>query len=171
MMGAGKSTLGGCLRRRTGLQLFDTDEIVSSRFGLSITEIFAKHGEEQFRDAEAEALRKLRVESEAIVVTGGGIVLREENVDLLQRLGKIVWLDADDETLFKRANQSGNRPLLQTENPRNTFAQMLQTRRPLYAKIADVRLDTSTLMGEEVAEKILNELPRSTIPATRNDRK
>ena len=62
MMGAGKSAVGCCLQRRTGLVLLDTDEIVSSKFGMSIPEIFAKHGEKKFRETETEALRRVRIE-------------------------------------------------------------------------------------------------------------
>ena len=88
-------------------------------------------------------------------MTGGGIVLREQNFDLLKRLGAVVWLEADEATLFKRASQTGDRPLLQHKNPRNAFAQMLQARLPLYAKVADIRVDTSMLTGEEVTLAIL----------------
>jgi shikimate kinase len=156
MMGAGKSSVGRCLWRQTGLTLFDIDEMVSSKFGIPISEIFSARGEGEFREAETGTLRKLSSGQRAIIVTGGGIVLREENLDLLKRLGAVVWLDADEKTLFKRASQAGNRPLLQRKNPRKAFAQMLQTRRPLYAKIADIRVKTSVLTDEEVAVAILS---------------
>ncbi len=158
MMGAGKSSIGRWLQRRTGLALFDTDEIVAAKFGLSIPEIFAKHGEERFRDAETEALRGLSGAETAIIVTGGGIVLREDNIDLLKRLGTIALLEADEEILFERAARRGNRPLLQTEDPKTAFTQMLQARRPLYAKVAEIRIDTSSLTHEEVADAILSKM-------------
>ncbi len=157
-MGAGKSSIGRCLQQRTGLARFDTDEIVASKFGLSIAEIFSKRGEARFREAETEALRELAPAKQAIIVTGGGIVLRDENVDLLKRLGIVVWLEADKETLFERASRKGDRPLLQTANPRETFSEMLRTRSPLYAKMADVRVHTSTLTHDEVVDKILSEI-------------
>ena len=160
MMGAGKSSVGACLRRRTGLDLLDTDEIVASKFGMSIPEIFAKHGEKKFRDAETEALRRVRTEKRTIIITGGGIVLRKENVEILRNQAVIIWLDADEETLFARASQKQKRPLLQTKNPGKTFAQILGARRPLYANIADVRVDTSVLTNEEVAVAILAKLRR-----------
>jgi shikimate kinase len=171
MMGAGKSSVGRCLQRRTRLALLDTDEIVASKFGMSISEIFVKHGEDKFRKAEAEALRSLGTTEQAIIVTGGGIVMSEENIDLLKRLGVVVWLDGDEKTLFERASRSGNRPLLQSENPRKAFAQILRARRPLYANIAHLRLDTSVFTDEEVAVAILSKLviftsePGSAIPA------
>jgi shikimate kinase len=173
MMGAGKSSVGRCLQKRTGLALFDMDEMVAARFGSSISRIFEIHGEEKFRDAETEMLRGLVLNRSAgqtdsscgeqsIVVSGGGIVLREENGDLLRRLGTIVWLDAEEEILFERASTKGSRPLLETENPRKTFSHLLEARRPLYAKIADVRVDTSGRSEEEVVEEILAQIEHLT---------
>ena len=160
MMGAGKSSVGACLRRITGLGLLDMDDIVASKFGLSIPEIFAEHGEKKFREAETAALRCVRTEDQAIIVTGGGIVLRKENVEILKSQGVIVWLDADEKTLFARASRKQNRPLLHTKQPRRTFSQILNVRRPLYANIANIRVDTSVLTDEEVAVAILAKLRR-----------
>jgi shikimate kinase len=160
-MGAGKSSVGRCLERRIGLARIDTDEVVSAKFGLSIPEIFSRHGEEQFREAETEALRQISPDRQSIIVTGGGIVLRQENVDLLKRVGKIVWLDADEEKLFERASRRGGRPLLQTETPRKTFSDLLQKRKPLYAMAADIRVDTASLTHDDVADVILNEIGRA----------
>jgi shikimate kinase len=171
MMGAGKSSVGACLRRRTGLGLFDMDGIVASKFGLSIPEIFAEHGEKKFREAETAALRCVRTEDQVIIITGGGIVLRKENVGILRNQGVIVWLDADEKTLFERASQKQNRPLLRTKNPRKAFSKIHDARRPRYASIADIRVDTSVLTDEEVAVAILvkfrrmNAKGKSRVPA------
>jgi shikimate kinase len=171
MMGAGKSSVGRCLHRRTGLALHDTDEIVSANFGISIPEIFAEHGEKKFREAETDAMRSLPTTEPTIIITGGGIVLREENIKILKQLGVNIWLDGAEETLFARASGTRNRPLLQAKNPRNAFSQILRERRPLYANIADIRVDTSVLTDEEVAVAILAKLrrmnpkPQSLIPA------
>jgi shikimate kinase len=127
---------------------------------MSIPEIFAEHGEEKFREVETEALRRVRTEEQTIIITGGGIVLRKENVEILSGQAVIVWLDGDEETLFARASREQNRPLLQTENPRKTFSQILAARRPLYANIANIRVDTSVLTDEEVAVAILAKLGR-----------
>jgi shikimate kinase len=157
-MGAGKSSAGKALARKTGLPRFDTDEIVSTRFGLSVTEIFARFGEEKFRDAETEALGQLSEAASAIIVTGGGIVLRPENVKLLRELGKVVSLEADAETLFSRISRRTTRPLLKTGNPRETLVELLRIREPLYRGAADVRLDTSRLTHDEVADAILKSI-------------
>jgi shikimate kinase len=160
MMGAGKSSVGACLRNRTGLALHDTDEIVAADFGMSIPEIFDEHGEKKFRDAETEALRRTRAEGQTIIVTGGGVVLRKENIEILRSQAVIAWLDGDEEILFARASREQNRPLLQTRNPRETFSQILSARRPLYAHIADIRVDTSVLTDEEAALAILAKFAR-----------
>src|SRR5216110_2249741 len=91
MMGAGKSAVGHCLEQRFGFSRFDTDQIVISKFGIPISEIFSKHGEDKFREAETETLQALTISGPAVIVTGGGIVLREQNFDLLKRLGAVVW--------------------------------------------------------------------------------
>jgi len=157
-MGAGKSSTGKALERKTGLPRFDTDEMVSTRFGLPIPEIFARFGEERFRDAETEALRQLSETAPAIIVTGGGIVLRPENVKLLRRLGPVVSLEADEKTLFHRISRRAPRPLLQTENPRATLVELLRAREPFYQSAADVRLDTSRLTHDEAADAILKSI-------------
>ncbi len=175
MMGAGKSSVGRCLQLRTKLALVDIDDIVASHFGTSIPEIFSKYGEQVFREIETQALREMAPAKQTIIVTGGGIVVRKENMDLLKQLGIVVWLDCNEETLFERARRSGNRPLLRAENPREAFARMLQARLPLYAKIAQIRVDTSMLTDEEVAVAIVSKLrklgrnwrPGSPIPPTR----
>jgi shikimate kinase len=168
MMGAGKSSVGNCLQRRTSLRLFDTDELLTAKFGMPVSKIFSKHGENRFREAETEALRALATSEPVVIVTGGGIILREENRDLLKRLGVVVWLQADEKTLFKRASEGGNRPLLQSKHPRKAFNKTLRERLLLYAKIADIRVDTSVLTDQEVATAILSKLKRyyrKSVPA------
>jgi shikimate kinase len=158
MMGAGKSSVGRSLQRLSGLARLDTDEMLAAEFGMSIAQIFEKHGEEKFRDAETEVLRKLAPDRPAIIVTGGGIVLRHQNVDLLKGVGTIVWLAADEAILFERAARRGHRPLLQNENPRAIFSKLFREREPLYAAAADIRIDTSRLTHDEVVKTILNKM-------------
>jgi shikimate kinase len=157
-MGAGKSSIGRRLEQRTGFPRFDTDELVAAKFGLPISGIFELHGETVFRDAETETLTKLEANRASIIVTGGGILLRRNNADLLQRLGFIVYLMADEETLFDRASKRSSRPLLQTDDPRRTMKELLQVRVPLYEKAADTIVDTSYLNHDAVADLILREL-------------
>jgi shikimate kinase len=154
-MGSGKSSTGRALARKTGWPRFDTDESVAACFGKEIGEIFSVFGEEKFREAEAEALRELSGSTPSIIVTGGGIVLRPDNVELLRQLGTIVHLEADEETLFQRVSRRTARPLLQTADPRGTLSKLWREREPIYRKAADFNVDTSRLTDQEVAETIL----------------
>ena len=151
-MGAGKSAVGRELARRTGLPRQDIDELIRKRFELSIPQIFERHGEETFRETETELLRKL--DRGAIVVTGGGIILRDENVQLLRALGRTFWLDADEATLWRRASRRSTRPLLRAPSPRDRFAALLLERLPLYQAAADDRIDVSKRSVKEVANQI-----------------
>jgi shikimate kinase len=157
-MGAGKSSVGRTLARMTGRPRFDTDEMIAARFGLTISEIFEKRGEGSFRDGESEALEELSGETDAIIVTGGGIVLRETNTARLRELGTVVYLSADEETLFRRISRRPTRPLLQTPDPRATMKELLAARLPLYRAAADVEVDTSGLTHDEVARSILEKI-------------
>ena len=157
-MGSGKSSAGRILARRKGWPRFDTDEMVSARFGRPIPEIFAEFGEEEFRNAETEALEQISAATPAVIVTGGGIVLRPGNVEILQRLGMLVHLEADEETLFQRVSRRSSRPLLQTENPRSTLGELLRARLPLYRQAADFHVETSRLSHDEVAETVIRNM-------------
>jgi len=164
MMGAGKSSIGRCLQRLTGLARLDIDEMVSTEFGMAIAQIFSTQGEDRFRDAETNCLRKLAPDRPAIIVTGGGIVLRGENVGLLKKLGVIVWLTADEQTLFERASRRNDRPLLQKENPRAVYAELFRQREALYAAAADLRIETSGKSHDEIAQTLLSKLEEVVIP-------
>jgi shikimate kinase len=154
-MGAGKSSVGRRLERRTGFPRFDTDEMIASKFGLSVPRIFELHGEDIFRDAESETLRSLDSRRASIIVTGGGIVLRTTHRELLPQVGIVVYLQTDEETLFQRISKRASRPLLRTEDPRATMKQLLEKRLPLYEEIADFTVDTSQLGHDAVCDLIL----------------
>jgi len=162
MMGAGKSSVGRVLEKRTGLSRLDMDQAVAAQFGMSITEIFETHGEEKFRDAETVTLRNISPKRPVIVVTGGGIVVRPENADLLRQLGMVVWLKGDETILFERASRRNTRPLLRNENPRAVYSELFRKRRPLYQAAADFEVDTSNLDHDQVAEAILTRLEELT---------
>lgn len=161
MMGAGKSSVGRTLQERTGLPRFDLDEMIEGRARMTIPEIFASKGEEWFRNLESTILQELSGSAPAIVVTGGGIVLRPGNRATLKQLGLVVWLEADESILLERSTRARNRPLLQTGNPAETLATLLAERRPLYTAAADLRVDTTKRTHEEVTDLILEKLDGS----------
>ena len=154
-MGAGKSAVGRKLSQCTGWPRYDTDERIREQFGISIPDIFARHGEPAFRDAETALLKTLQRGLAGIVVTGGGIILREENVRILRGMGRIIWLDADEEILWQRASRHSTRPLLQTPDPRARFAELLRERLPRYQTAADYRINTSSSSIAAVTDEII----------------
>jgi shikimate kinase len=158
MMATGKSVVGKALEQKTGLPRFDTDEIISSKLKVPIKEIFSTHGEEYFRNLETETLRSMSLEEPAIIVTGGGIVLRGENIDLLRQLATVVWLDTDETTLRARIHNLRDRPLLQTANPGASLSELLAAREPLYRRAADLRVDVAQRSPEDIAELILENI-------------
>ncbi len=160
-MGTGKSSVGRRLARATGWPRFDTDQIIATGFGMSITEIFAKLGEKEFREEESMVLEKLDAEHPSIIVTGGGVVLRPKNVARLHELGTVVCLTANLPTLLRRLARRSHRPLLETENRAETVKILLREREPLYEEAADFAIDTSALSHDQVAQSIQDSLALS----------
>jgi len=159
-MGSGKSSVGRLLAGRLGFRFVDTDALVVKEAGMPITEIFARQGEPAFRDRESAALESLLGRKGLVVATGGGIVIRPENIKRLHQLGFTVALTAEEDTIFERVSRSPRRPLLQTPNPRETIAALLAQRRPLYAEASQFSVDTTAMTHAEVAETILQEAYR-----------
>lgn len=110
MPGSGKSTVGACLARALGWKLWETDAMVEEQKGRSIPDIFAQEGEEQFRQAESQAARRAAAETCAVVSTGGGMILRPENMQVLGESGIVFFLDRAPEEIA--AEQLDGRPLL-----------------------------------------------------------
>ncbi len=161
-MGVGKSSIGRRLARQGSREFIDTDHLIEEREGRSIPQIFAADGEEHFRQLETAALENLleRGTRRAVIATGGGMVTIPRNVPLLQQLGLIVWLRAEEAVIFERVSRNENRPLLRTPNPRETMREMMEARHELYAAAADMIIDTSYLDPNDLAHAILLELER-----------
>ncbi|MES2572603.1 MAG: shikimate kinase [Verrucomicrobiota bacterium] len=157
-MGSGKSSIGRLLAKKLGFQFFDTDRVLIERAGMEISEIFARHGEAYFRDLESSTLASLTHLNRCIIATGGGVVLREANRRLLSRLGFVVGLSATEEVIFERVSRNSKRPLLQTENPRQTLSRILTERHGLYEAAAQFTIDTSCLTHDQIAEAIIAEV-------------
>ena len=156
MMGVGKSVVGAALARRAGARWVDTDQMITEKCG-EIATIFEQFGEEYFRDLETAVVKSLVQEDGLVISTGGGLVLREENVSLLKRNGKIVWLRGKVETLTKRLSGDETRPLLKTEGVylQEKLTEMLEVRAPIYERVADFTVDIDGKSPEEIAVEIL----------------
>jgi len=159
-MGCGKSSVGRRLSGLTGHRFVDTDELIVQSEGRNIPEIFSRNGEVYFRDVEQRSLEKLVGICGIILSTGGGLVLRPANRQTLKKIGIVAWLDASPDALFERAMRSGKRPLLQTEDPRKTFDDLLSVRQEVYVLTADFRIDSTRLSHDQAAQMLLDEALR-----------
>lgn len=155
-MGAGKTTVGIQIADLTGRRWYDTDGIIVDRYG-KISDIFEYYGEAHFRRLETEIVKELVQKDDLIISTGGGLVLKSENNELLKENGKIVFLRASLETLAKRLKVDGERPLLQTstKNIRDRLSRLLKERLPVYESVADYIVDVDNKTPEEAAREIL----------------
>lgn len=158
-MGSGKSTVGRLLAQTLGAAFIDVDQEIETRSGRSISTIFAQSGEKAFRDIETRVLLQIIQEAKGAVViaTGGGIVLREENRKAMAQAGTVFYLKAAPETLTARAAASQDRPLLKTENPKETMRRILSERAPLY-ETGQEMIDTDQLNAIQTAQQIAERL-------------
>ncbi|MDG1688200.1 MAG: shikimate kinase AroK [Gammaproteobacteria bacterium] len=157
-MGAGKSTVGKQLAKALGRDFYDTDKEIERRTGVSISWIFEMEGESGFRQREQKVLDELSQLKNIVLATGGGIVLPEENRRMLRSRGYVVYLSTSIEQLLRRTNKDKNRPLLQTDNPRETVKALMAERTPLYQGVADIELRTGEQSIQYVVSGLVNQL-------------
>ncbi|MBR6307031.1 MAG: shikimate kinase [Lachnospiraceae bacterium] len=157
-MGSGKTTIGKILANDLSLEYFDIDEFIEENTKMSIPEIFKKAGESWFRDQESFALSCLTDGSNRLIATGGGIVEREDNLEVLKNGGTVVYLKASPDKLWTRAGKDPNRPL---STDLASFRKLFDRRRSRYEAAADIVIDTGSLSVErtvEAVKKALEEL-------------
>lgn len=156
-MGSGKSTVGRDLQRKTGMILLDSDQEIERLHNCKISQIFETRGEGAFRQMETDYLKELcQYPDPLILSTGGGMVLKEENVMLMKKIGKVIYLKAEVDTLYRRLSNDTTRPLLQNGNRRQIIAEMVAKREPYYLRAADRILQTDGKTLEEVVNEIVN---------------
>jgi shikimate kinase len=152
-MGAGKSVCGRLLARRLGRCFVETDDMIVSREGIPIPEIFARDGEARFRQLEAEAVEALALKTGDVVATGGGLPCREGRMDTLRALGTVVWLRGDLPTLLERARRHGARPMIAGRSDAEVLA-LYQAREPFYRQ-AHLTIDTGTRTVDQVVADLV----------------
>lgn len=152
MPGSGKTTVSEALGKLFGMNVVDTDEIITKNYG-NITEIFKKYGEEYFRDLETQTVENVSKMQNIVVSTGGGCFLRQKNAELFKKSGKIVFLKADIETLAMRLEGDDTRPLLKG-GLRQRLSSLISQRQHIYEEYADITVDTDNLTPEEIANNI-----------------
>ena len=154
MMGAGKTTVGRRLAARLGRRFVDSDEEVEKAANMTIPEIFAAHGEADFRAGEARVIARILREPDIVLGTGGGAFINPETRALIKTDALSVWIKADFDLLFSRVSRRSNRPLLKTANPRETLQNLINARYPIYAE-ADVTVMSREAPQDQVAADIV----------------
>ena len=160
---AGKTLTGRELAARLERPFVDTDAWVVREAGMPVKDIVRKEGWERFRDLESRVIRLAAGRDDLVVSTGGGAVLRPENVRRLRANGWLVWIHAGESTLRLRmardVENEDQRPGLHGKDPIHEIASVLRRRAPLYEKAGDLRLDTDTLSPSETVDRILASMP------------
>lgn len=153
-MGTGKSSVGRLLAERLGFRYLDLDALIVAEAGISINEIFARHGEPHFRRLETEAVRRIAGEERCVIATGGGAVISDENRRLLRSAGVVVNLAASVEEIRRRLSGETDRPLLRDDRSEERIVAMMTERERYYAD-ADLRIDTTGKRVEDVVAEII----------------
>ncbi|MEC9461853.1 MAG: shikimate kinase, partial [Pseudomonadota bacterium] len=154
LMGAGKSAIGRIVAQQLGLSFVDTDTEIERVSRMSISELFAAYGEEEFRALETRVIKRLLRTGPRVVSTGGGAFINEKTRKQIERGGLSVWLNADLEVLWERVNKRDHRPLLKTENPKQTLKDLMDKRYPIYA-LADITVQSRDVRKEVIANEVL----------------
>ncbi|MFN5755756.1 MAG: shikimate kinase [Planctomycetia bacterium] len=158
--GTGKSTVAAALARRLGCEWRDADAVLEEKVGSSITRLARERGEPFFRDEESAVLARLLADFNGVLATGGGVVLKSQNRDLLRAQGRpIVWLTAAADVIRSRLacdpTTGDRRPALSGTDPLAEVAPALEAREPLYRQCADVAFDTGALDVEAIVSRIV----------------
>lgn len=154
-MGCGKSIVASYIAKTYDMEIIEMDDEIVNSEGISISEIFKQKGEVYFRDVESKLLQKIANQENKIVSCGGGLVLREQNVEMMKQSGHIVLLTAEPKTIFERLRNDNSRPLLEGNMNEAFIQELLNKRLPLYEKAADYVIKTDDKEIKEICKEIL----------------
>jgi len=158
MMGVGKSSIGRRLAARLGVPFVDADAEIEKAAGMSIADIFARHGEADFRSGEARVIARLLDGGPQVLATGGGAVMNADTRAAIKAKGVSIWLSAELDVLMRRINKRKNdRPMLQTADPAATLRELLVAREPAYAQ-ADLTVQSREVPHDAIVSEIMMSL-------------
>ncbi len=157
MMGAGKTTVGRRLAARLGRRFIDSDAEIEKAAGMSVEDIFASHGEAEFRAGEARVINRILKDKDLVLGTGGGAFIQPGTRDIIKENALSLWLKAEFDILFARVSRRSHRPLLKTPNPRKTLQDMIDARYPIYAE-ADITTLSRDVPHDVVTDAIMTDL-------------
>ena len=157
LMGVGKSTVGRRLAKRLGLPFVDSDSEIEGAAGLSAAEVYERYGEKDFRDGERRLVARLIEGEVRVIATGGGAYVDPTTRELLNERAITIWLDAPIEVLAERTSRRDTRPLLRTDDPKQTLERLSHERRPSYAE-AHIHVRSGDGAHRDVVDSILRAL-------------
>ena len=155
IMGAGKTTVGKILADRIGIQFVDADQEIERAAGCTITDIFEKYGEAEFRKGEERVISRILSGQPCVLATGGGAFMSQATRLLIKKTATSVWLRVSFEVLAKRLEKRSGRPLLQTVDPQQTLRALINKRYPIYNDadlIVDAKDDAVDITVSKVVE-------------------
>lgn len=159
LMGCGKSTIGRRLANTLNLAFIDADIEIEKAADRTISEIFAEHGEAQFRDGERRVIARLIGKEPIVLATGGGAFINADTRALIKKNALSIWLDADLDTLAERVSRKNTRPLLHGKSPRDVLEKLAEERNPIYAE-ADLRVASASGSHTATVQRILEALAK-----------
>ncbi|RVM38558.1 shikimate kinase [Sinorhizobium meliloti] len=154
LMGAGKSAIGRLTAQALGVPFVDSDHEIERVSRITVSDLFATYGEEEFRALEARVLKRLLRSGPRVVSTGGGAYINERSRRHIKKGGLTIWLNAELDVLWERVNKRDTRPLLKTENPKQTLENLMRARYPIYAE-ADLTVLSRDVKKEAMVEEVL----------------
>jgi len=158
-MGVGKTAVGEALAKKLNRKFVELDLLIEWKAGKSIPEIFEQDGEITFRELEIEVTKEIVREKYLVIACGGGVVLNKINIDRLREESRIVCLTASPRVILERVSgEPWGRPLLKADNPSSAIQGLLRFRKPFYEISADIKIDTSKLDIDSVADQIISRL-------------
>jgi shikimate kinase len=158
MMGVGKSSIGRRLGARLGIAFVDADAEIERAAGMSIADIFARHGEDAFRSGEARVIARLLSGGPQVLATGGGAVMNAATRALIREKGVSIWLAAEFDLLMRRiSKRKSDRPMLQTADPAATLRELMAEREPIYAQ-ADLTVQSRDVPHDAIVTEIIERL-------------
>lgn len=153
-MGTGKTSVGRHVAEQLGFEFIDTDELIQTRTGRIIADIFAKEGEPAFRALEKQVVKELSTREKTLIATGGGLPTNAENLAALKSFALVICLWASPEKIWERVKNQSHRPLLHDADPQKKIRELLAVREPFY-KQADVLINTDLRSVREAAQQIV----------------
>jgi shikimate kinase len=154
MMGAGKSSIGRRLGLRLGIPFVDADVEIEKAAGMNIPDIFAIHGEPDFRAGEARVIARLLESPPQVLATGGGAFMNADTRALIAAKGVSLWLKADFDVLMRRIRRRHDRPLLKTDDPGATLKRLMEERYPIYG-LADLTFQSREIPHDKIVDEII----------------